>query len=295
MINNKLIISIALILITVFFVNDTKKTVLNIPLKEKDAILLVLTGKEKRQLELFFRVLFRKGTLAYTLNGPKPLALDSFYPFKSNLWIFNDFSNTNLALYKGYIVWQKYASFFSDSDFIIWTEPSSLAKDVDFIFAANVKKLTATLKNHQTLFKAYANVEDIDDAIVHHHIKNKTFFSHLLNHNELLLGISLGYGEENANLYCQNRDHPENNSTLFWDISCYQEQTQFLALSKQALLSQTITYPFFVGNPNTETGARLKKELLLARENNLKLFEQNDFLETVLSLMAQKKHNPSNF
>jgi hypothetical protein len=278
---------LVILLMTVFAWYNSSKTVVAFKNGSNEAVNLILSRKDKRRLELFFYSLFSKGTAAYTLNGPKPMALHSLRPFKLTSHIFNDFSAENLMLVKGYTTWEKYQHLFLGSIFHLWLEPSNYSKRVDYLFLANKKSLIPLVKTYTTYFQKYSNVDSMEETTIIQNLSENTFFQNFLNKNDILLGIALGYNPENAEMYCKKALDPKLKIHPFWDKSFYQECNRKFFLNKKTFTSHLISYPFFMGNSSSMQGQLLKKRFLEAREKNLDLFESGNFLETVLTLLSK--------
>jgi hypothetical protein len=91
--------------------------------KKKEKLLNILTSmpvEDRQGLESLFRYLMADGDFGYTLFGDKPVAFSDFY-IDLELGFFFDESTLNsfAVIHKGWLLWQKYKSYFPSHSFIL--------------------------------------------------------------------------------------------------------------------------------------------------------------------------------
>lgn len=83
-------------------------------------ILRHMLSEDRQDLESLFKHLMADGDFGYTLFGDKPLACSDFYVDLELGFLFNqEVLNTFANLHKGWLVWQKYKSFFPSKTFVL--------------------------------------------------------------------------------------------------------------------------------------------------------------------------------
>ncbi len=179
-----------------------------------EKFLASLDREEKVLLEFFFRSLIQDDSIGYVLLGGKPMGFYSYLQPKTVVTahpnqsienidlFFNGLDEDNTLFHKGWEVWKKYASRFCGKnlvfDFFIQDFELQYAK----VSVINKRSLSRIFDQYQNLFQE-----------MEPRIKDKKLFLHSLLHDESfkrkfysrhdLLGICLGYGQNNASLFQQ--------------------------------------------------------------------------------------------
>lgn len=253
-----------------------------------------LSPREIRTLKYFFMMLFQE-QFAYTLNGSKPVSFASvkLYTFKKTLFTKPD--PDDFLFSKGYFVWKTIEHHFNNSKFVLWFEPpvfpfpnsDTKLKDLQFFYIANKKNVLLLYEKHKHLFIKYADLNSLNENSLMGFIKNNNFFTRGLQKNELLKGLLLGFGLENATQFYLGLKDPAQHPKPFWDATYYRQVYEHGCNDKKSKLYRLISLPFFAGNSESIEGLTLKKEYLETRERTMALLEKFDFLTCVLTLLMQ--------
>jgi hypothetical protein len=179
---------------------DVKKFLSSLPLEERFL------------LEFFFRCLIQKDPIGYTILGGKPMSFYSYlkpklivnsYHSQPLKWVdlfFEGFDNEDALFHKGLEIWKKYEHRFCRKNIFF----DVFEQDQELHF------MQVSVFNKRLIFPLFDRYFDkfID---LDHSIRDKEFLFNLLLHDqefkekfysrEDLLGVCLGYGEKNAELF----------------------------------------------------------------------------------------------
>lgn len=177
--------------------------------------ILSLSLEERLLLEFFFRSMIQEDVIGYTLLGGKPM---SFYSYlKPKLLVnsyrirqlncidridllFEGFNEEDVLFHKGFEVWKKYEHLFCGKNIFF----DLIEYDDELLYmkvSVYNKRLMLPLLDHH--FNKFLDLgfpikdkEFLFNLILHDQKFKKKFYS-----RENLLGICLGYGEKNAELF----------------------------------------------------------------------------------------------
>jgi hypothetical protein len=248
---------------------------------------------------LFYRMMILDAG-AYTLLGNKPIYMGGYIkPFStSNDWrnflasIFFD----NIKRAWGWDTWQKYSHHFQSSPFLLkaeinpfWTEPHEAVS----ILVINKKRLENTFLSCRKDFELVLQKNNITYRALLAEAEAKPFLKTVLQRHEGLIGTVFGYGRDNAWLFEEKcRGHQVALKPL-WGEEIY----DFFANRPDGVhlddLSLVLGYPCFLADPNSPETKELKKEFLEVREKILEYYQDKDFLEATLSLLAGHSPTPN--
>ena len=166
-------------------------------------ILSQLSECDKQDLNDLFHVLMDDDQFSYTLFGDKPVSLSGDY-------IITPDEDKLSGISSGEIFWQKWAVWkrnqerFSISHYLFIEEPAYNRRDstMVFIFFINKKAFMETVNKNIQAFRDVLGYNVAASELLEKMKKENAFMS-LLKDNEMLLGILLGYGENNAKLYAR--------------------------------------------------------------------------------------------
>jgi hypothetical protein len=174
-----------------------------------------LSSDERFLLEFFFRSLIQQDVIGYTLLGGKPMSFHSYlkpkfivgaYHSKPLNWIdrmdlvFEGFNDDYALFHKGLEIWKKYEYLFCGNNIFFdvfendhelhFVQVSVFNKRLMFpLFDQCIHKfirLDSSIKDKESLF----------NLLLHDRKFKEKFYS-----REDLLGVCLGYGEKNADLF----------------------------------------------------------------------------------------------
>jgi hypothetical protein len=169
-----------------------------------------LADEEQQDLESFFRMLFTQSEFAYTLLGDKPLSFYSyFYRQPKACLILAKFFEPKLEHH--YTTYQKYKHLFSTNNFLLLDQPclsnkfptAGYARDILII---NKQAFITTVDKHENLFSKRLATPVTGKSLLSEIEGNKNVLFEVLQEDELLWGILLGYGGHNASLYARQEE-----------------------------------------------------------------------------------------
>lgn len=174
-------------------------------MEEENAILQEfgrLPWEEQNLLKLFFYDLFATNELGYTLFGDKPMSfcfpLSSYVGFSTRDNIFKIYRAGHLPIYHAWKVWDKLKKLPKNENFVLIAhEKCGIPATIFFI---NKSRFVSVFNDNIDLFRgvygetitAYSFLKDLEDK----RILPEELFQH-----HILLGILLGYGRHNAELF----------------------------------------------------------------------------------------------
>ena len=254
-----------------------------------------LTAEEHRALEsLFSHFLLHEGG-AYTLFGSKPLSFDvisqipeeekqEFLSFSSHPVIKNE-----LNFSENWNIWKRVRDRYPMSRFLlVERKPPAFSSGESSVFLVNIAAVASLLEKHYPKFRAAVR-EDFDPLDIVFEIEDdgSAFWETVLARDDLL-GILLGYGEENAK--------------LFWEIKAREAQMsaektsqkqRFLAsLSTQTPGSNSLsafdaTFPLpCFGCYAPDESSRLIKQYENERRAIKKIYRGRDFVRVTLDRLT---------
>ena len=146
-----------------------------------------LSREEQEGLKEFFDHHFFFSDFAYTLFGTKPMSIGRLDP-------------TEKAK-KGWEAWEKIHTSFDSKEYII---RKYTCNDHEFILVANVKKIEQVYRDHQIWFDQELKDQMTSDTLILCLREDGPLFQALI-HDHLLVGILLGYGPHNAELFADRK------------------------------------------------------------------------------------------
>jgi len=176
--------------------------------------LLSLDLEEEFLLEFFFRSLIQEDSIGYVLIGGKPMGFYSylkpkavvnshhFGPVENIELFFRAFDEDHALFQKGWEIWKKYAYRFCGNNLIFDFFDQNL--EVHYVKVAVFNKrlfLSILDQNKKQFSKIEPSLMDknlLFDALMNNEKTKRKFYS---RHD--LLGICLGYGQKNADLFQQ--------------------------------------------------------------------------------------------
>ncbi len=267
-------------------------------------ILSQLSECDKQDLNDLFHVLMDDDQFSYTLFGDKPVSLSGDY-------IITPDEDKLSGISSGEIFWQKWAVWkrnqerFSISHYLFIEEPAYNRRDstMVFIFFINKKAFMETVNKNIQAFRDVLGYNVAASELLEKMKKENAFMS-LLKDNEMLLGILLGYGENNAKLYARRMSLrkfitgktlsilPEEKPLPSKDFSSIEEEEDFLNHQLRPFASYncepSIISPvqFAADLNHKETQLLQKKYSTLRNKISLLYAENNNFLEVTLSQLT---------
>jgi hypothetical protein len=153
-----------------------------------------ISSEDRKTLEDFFRnLLFLQG-FAYTLFGDKPISVECF-----------DLNNAEKPeLFRtsscGYKTWEKYVHLFPQRSYVfLFYEDAD--KDLCEITLINKKAFRQIFDAHQEKFAKFFGSEINSDKLLDLLVQKRSLWNTLMKDRDDLIGILLGYGKINAELF----------------------------------------------------------------------------------------------
>ncbi len=169
-------------------------------------ILHTLTQEERSSLEWFFRCFAQDSS--YVLFGTKPMAfchirkIDACNLPVSNVYNFMDsisqFHLCNLLKKDGWETWGKYQHLFPSSNYIFVenNDPKSTT-----IFLINKREFLKKITENIAIFRDTLGTQVTPQKILTECLQSNNIIKEVLKNNDALLGILLGFGTHNAQLF----------------------------------------------------------------------------------------------
>lgn len=166
--------------------------------------------EERILLDYFFRCLIQEDSIGYVLLGAKPMSTYSYIrpkvQFQSSFtaidqldYFFESFDVRNAIIEQGWQVWKKYAPRFCGENIVFDILTENLEFNFTKIIVINKQLIQEMINSHFQKFTALASVKDKNTfcySLIHDpRLKEK------IHSRPDLLGICLGYGAKNADLF----------------------------------------------------------------------------------------------
>jgi hypothetical protein len=166
--------------------------------------LQLIPVEEQFLLEAFFRTLISVDNGSYVLFGDKPASLMVYEDGGRELFqVLPDFE-LNVHFYpakRGFEIWQKFQHLFPSKVYVLVRIESCFSKALSAIFLIHKDRLLATLSKYfsdfQRRFPKFQSPEELLNSM----LIDPSLLQQVCNKHDLLLGIILGYGKENAALF----------------------------------------------------------------------------------------------
>lgn len=269
----------------------------NRPIKE---ILNIMSKSEKESLEKLFYTLFNGEHFIYTLFGDKPM---SFTDYSTKLFDVDDvLSHHELRFQNRWKVWKKYKYLFPMKHYLLIESLPNSKGDVNIYFI-NRQCFIDKVDEHLELFQNALGAHITGALLLEKIEENPQLLSFISNH-QILLGILLGYGKHNAQLFDQRNKlspfvyrkefpkiptkipHPSKGFSSLKDEfnSYFSVLTLFGDPHYSPLLIQSIH--FVADHTHPETMA-LQQKYRKMRSEISAIYAKGNFLETTLSKLTE--------
>ncbi len=239
-----------------------------------------MSRKEAKQLECLFRELIISDLFAYTLAGCKPMSFACYR--EPGLSLFTFFPH-NLKVHRGWQVWEKYRTYLENDRLRFWREKSPWVEDVFCLIIANMDQCDEMMIKHAADFQNIMEQKAVNASDLFQEIHKTPFLQNTINKHDVLLGILLGFGRENAWLYHEKFNNPgfTKHSTAMGPV-IDQNRSNYFAMQRSNISDMLL--PVFIGDPNSEESKLLEAKYKDASKKIIKFYEDRDFLSATLSL-----------
>jgi hypothetical protein len=161
-----------------------------------------IPAEERVFLEAFFRDLISMDDGSYVLFGSKPASLMPYAEWEKRDLEFNfrflsvtDFSPEK----KGFEIWQKYQHLFPSKTYVL--VKSRFSEYMAALFLIHKQRLFGVLSEHFTDFQEIFPQFGSAKHLLHAMLDDPSILQQICQEHDLLLGIILGFGKENARLF----------------------------------------------------------------------------------------------
>lgn len=241
-----------------------------------NAVIRSMPPKDKEKIECLFTFLVQRDTLGYVLfGGTKPVCFTSI-PLTHKEYVMPYKSSNPIRFQKdlkeSWDVWKRYEHRFKHPNILICEEYESINNGMYLqLFIIDKKKLSRLLEEYQADFaevlgKGFSPVQFVT------RLERKKRLRPLIQRDEKLLGILLGFGRESSAAF---RDLKLNG-----EIDTSQE---FVGKRPQGCPIIPVS---FRGNPNSEEVRTLLDRYSKDIKEIEKVYEQDDFLNSALQALC---------
>lgn len=189
---------LALIIILVHQVDNFRNQSINRKLQS-------IPIEEQFFLEAFFRTLISVDNGSYVLFGDKPASLMTYEEsrYHDHAHSLSDFPCSTIfsPQVKGFEIWQKYQHLFSSKTYAILKIESCFFKNMSAVFFIHKKRLLSTLSRNFTDFQKKFPRFESANSLLQSMLVDSSILRQICNKHDLLLGIILGFGKDNAALF----------------------------------------------------------------------------------------------
>ncbi len=251
----------------------------------------LLRVNERVELNYFFKFLFQRSEFGYTLFGQKPMSFYSYFIKRPpECLMFANFTDPKIE--KHYLTYDKYKDKFSFKNYIILDQlcisnkfpTSRMVRDVLII---NKRAFAAAVDEHLSLFKEKLGQTVCVDSLLRAIESGKNVLFDVLNEDELLWGILLGYGDHNAEIYARREAIKDGKATA--PVLGYSSLEKELDAIDDLLVGFTheyfidlISLPMFMCDANHIETQMLKNKYRQVQEHIHVVYDSPDFLDLVL-------------
>ncbi len=286
--------SLCIIIITLLFSNISYA---QSPISEK---LKTIPAEDLEALKRALFELMNKDHLIYTLFDVKPVSFSGHFTIVPPANILNGCRRESIFC-KNWEVWKKYKDNFPISRYVFFEENSP--ENIKSIVLINKQLFIDTVQTHLEIFKEHLGQEITPTSLLVEIEQKESLFASI-KHNSLLLGILLGYGKHNAELFYQREKvrqfinkkclpiTPEQIAEPSKSFSSLKEEYDFYQSKLKPFgdyhYSLLIVDPvhFMADHQNNETMV-LKEKYKKDRARISKIYSNADFLEITLSKLME--------
>lgn len=153
--------------------------------------------EDQKALSLFFEGMIRLDVCGYTIFGDKPVSVTGYWTTSEAT---TDMYSKEILFKTGQILWEKHKHLFPTPNFAITFVSNQDWRGVQVINKKAFKKIVSQYLDE---FRQILGHEITADSLLEKVTNSNNDISEVLNNDECLLGIVLGYGYKNACAYKQ--------------------------------------------------------------------------------------------
>lgn len=249
-----------------------------------------IPNKDRKRLEYFFRRLIFWEDGGYVLMGGKPCSITVFQDSLS----FSSLMPSNLRFWLGWKTWRKYEKCFSHPCFSIVKENKQNGASL-LVFINNIE-FKRTISSYRSDFEEILQ-RSIDPDQILSEAECNPLFSGVLQNNDFLAGILLGFGRGNSWLYYSNHQRLESPKQMASSVdpeeskrfSSYIASKGIWGFASGSLFSDfsKIQLPGFVIDPNDSETIELRRKYSADRQKIIEYYDRKNFLDATLELLTK--------
>lgn len=284
------------------------------------ALITALSPEQNVLLTSFFRTLIQNSFSGYVLYGDKPICIEA-HPLLNESGALSGVNPQTPILIKGMELWQKLEVSANNKNYILLIfDPEE--SECRHLVCINRKAFLQTVNENLPLFRYVLGPTLTAESLLEALLESKNRFYEVLKNDNVLLGILLGYGKQNA-LYVSRKeqisysfsserkeDFPyiSKKTRHFWQTFPKAQQLRpslgFVSLTEERdTLKKKVTVsrnlkpfdsfaiPYFGCDPNSEESKTL---LSLYEKNRLeisKIVKEDEFLDKTLTRLLTTTTN----
>lgn len=265
---------------------------------------------QQKLLDRFFRILVKDSFSGYVLYGDKPISIEA-YSLSLDTGALTGSSDEEPVLIKGLELWQDFNLSVTDKNYFFLTLNDHGYRH---FLCINRKAFIQAVNDNLTLFQYVLGPTLTAESLLDELIRKKDQFYQVLKNDNVLLGVLLGYGKQNALLISreeclsdafasdQIEDFPlisrkdrmqkhvlPNIQLKRPSIGNWSLAEEIEAIKKRAVVSRSLRpfdsykIPYFGCEPESEETKALLSIYEKNREEIIKVFESDHFLEKTLN------------
>jgi hypothetical protein len=213
-------------------------------------ILRNISSEDRETLTKLFRSLLFDDQFSYTLFGSKPITHKGVF-----------FDTDTAKFIKNWQIWKKYKHFFdtNNSNYVFLEKTYPELFEIHFI---NKKLVLSTIEKHSSTFSRILG-QLTPHEILERMLKSDVLFAALGN-SQILYGILLGFGEENAKGFDLDLPDPK-------------------PFNKESPKPNHLSLPYFQTYSASQETSFLRKQYKQDREKILSIYSKGDLLEITLT------------
>lgn len=223
-----------------------------------ERVLAVLSDEEKRGVELTFEHLFFFDQFAYPIFGSKPMSIGCLYPTD--------------VMRRGWDAWRKIVPFFHSNNIVI---RETLLNGRQFIIVVNLDQVEKEyVQNKDAFDQTFGNrmtLESLKNCLK----EESPLFQELIQ-NDLCLGILLGYGRGNSELFSLNQTLSDDEKFSLSPFSAGHPLFYYFS---------PVIPVYFACDPSSEETKALKERYNLDRAAILKLARKDKLFTRMLVML----------
>lgn len=260
----------------------------------KDIVSIALekmTSDEKWLLDFFFRNHLLRDSGAFVLKGCKPVGLSDFLGPKYYLPTIHWRGYRRSTLFKrGYEIWKKYQHMFPSIHYCIcYCEDDDDDQGFD-VYLINRKNFLNIVSENIEEFKSALGSTITPETLLEKMIYEEKPLTEILHGNAKLLGIILGYGKHNSQLFHRREMLkkgfiPKKLDLVKQEIAVINKKLQFHNYQRNHLIFAAL--PTFVFDPMHRETQELHGKYKQERKEFTILYKNGNFLETTLRMLTE--------